>query len=93
MDRRDLGVLEGEGQVELALPQLTLLPGSYLISVGILDGIGGTTLDLHNHAYPFSVMSDRRELGVAHLDHYWTHRAEPGVTRPGIDSKKDCTRQ
>jgi homopolymeric O-antigen transport system ATP-binding protein len=82
MDRKDLGVLEGSGHVELALPQLSLLPGSYLASIGIIDGIGGVTLDLHNHAYPFSVISDRRELGVLHLDHFWTHEASDAPAAP-----------
>jgi lipopolysaccharide transport system ATP-binding protein len=90
MDRRDLGVLEGDGYVEVTLPNLTLLPGCYLTSVGILDGIGGTTLDLHNRAYAFSVMSDRRDLGVVHLDHFWSHQSgaeaiDRPVTAPAIN--------
>ena len=73
MDKRDLGVLEGAGAVDLVIPRLNLLPGCYLISVGILDAAAGQTLDLHNRAYPFSVMSDKRDLGVVHLDREWAH--------------------
>ena len=73
MDRRDFGVLKGTGHVDLALPRLGLLPGCYLTSVAILDADGGQTHDLHLRAYPFSVISDRRELGVMYLDHDWLH--------------------
>jgi lipopolysaccharide transport system ATP-binding protein len=77
MDGQDLGVLHGQGEVDLMLPQLNLLPGSYLISVGVRDDLAGMTLDLHRHACPFSVMSsDRREFGVVYLPHVWSHRAE-----------------
>ncbi len=73
MDKRDMGVLHGPGQVELVLPRLNLLPGYYLVSVGILNG-AGTTYDLQSRVYPFSVISDRRDLGVVFLDHEWTHQ-------------------
>jgi lipopolysaccharide transport system ATP-binding protein len=76
MDKRDVGVLEGTGVVELSLPRLNLLPGYYLASVGILNG-AGSNYDLHNQAYPFSVISDRRDLGVVYLDHHWIHRPQP----------------
>jgi lipopolysaccharide transport system ATP-binding protein len=74
MDRRALPVLEGEGAIELVLPRLNLLPGCYLISVGILNG-AGATYDLRMGAYPFTVMSDRRDLGVVYLDHEWVYQA------------------
>ena len=79
MDKRDLGVLDGPGYVDLVIPRLNLLPGCYLISVGILDAAAGHTLDLHNRAYPFSVMSDKRDLGVVHLDREWSHPISPTV--------------
>lgn len=75
MDRRDLGRLEGKGRVELSLPRLSLLPGAYLSSIGILNGAGGT-YDIQSRAYPFSVISDRRDLGVVYLDHEWAHSGE-----------------
>ena len=77
MDKRDLGVIHGAGYVDLLIPRLNLLPGCYLISVGLLDTVGGRTLDLHNRAYPLSVMSDRRDLGVAYLEREWVHHAAP----------------
>jgi lipopolysaccharide transport system ATP-binding protein len=75
MDKRDLGTLSGTGHVDLILPRLNLLPGCYLTSIGILDGTGGRTYDLHNRAYPFSVMSDRRDLGVIYLERDWAQHS------------------
>jgi lipopolysaccharide transport system ATP-binding protein len=74
MDKRELGALSGTGHVDLVIPRLNLLPGCYLISVGIIDGTVGRTYDLHNRAYPFSVMSDRRDLGVTYLEREWVHQ-------------------
>jgi lipopolysaccharide transport system ATP-binding protein len=73
MDRRDLGVLSDDGFVDLILPRMTLLPGCYLTSVGILDALGGRTYDVQLRAYPFSVMSDRRDLGLVYLEHDWSY--------------------
>jgi lipopolysaccharide transport system ATP-binding protein len=86
MDRRDLGVLEGSGYVDLTLPKMPLLPGCYLVSVGILDALGGRVYDSHLRAYPFSVMSDRRDLGVVYLDHDWTHHPQEISASPGGDA-------
>jgi lipopolysaccharide transport system ATP-binding protein len=74
IDRHDLGVLDGVGHVELVFPRLALLPGWYLGSVRILDATSGSTYDRQNRAYPFSVMSDRRDLGVVYLDREWSHQ-------------------
>lgn len=71
MDQYSLGTVTGEGQVELVIPRLALLPGSYTISAGILDPKGGRPLDLHERAYPFSVVSDRRDFGMVYLEHTW----------------------
>jgi hypothetical protein len=73
MDRCSLGTLSGEGSVELAIPRLSLLPGCYTISAGILDPAGLRPLDLHSRAYPFSVASDRRDFGFVYLEHAWRH--------------------
>jgi ABC-2 type transport system ATP-binding protein len=81
MDQCQLGTLNGEGHVELVIPRLALLPGSYTISAGILDPKGGRPLDLHDRAYPFSVVSDRRDFGVVYLEHTWRH-APPQPSAP-----------
>ncbi len=78
MDQCNLGTLAGDGEVDLIIPRLALLPGSYTISAGILDPSGGRPLDLHERAYPFSVVSDRRDFGFVYLEHTWRH----GGVRP-----------
>jgi lipopolysaccharide transport system ATP-binding protein len=73
-DRRDLGVLDGAGHVDLEFPRLALLPGYYLGSVWILNTTGRAAYDQRKRAYPFSVVSDRRHLGLMHMDHEWSHQ-------------------
>jgi lipopolysaccharide transport system ATP-binding protein len=74
MAGQNFGVLEGQGVVELTIPNLPVLPGYYLASVGILHGSVMTPYDVHMRAYPFSVLSDSRQFGVMHVDHAWEHR-------------------
>jgi hypothetical protein len=73
MDDCALGTLEGEGHVDLVVSRLSLLPGCYSISAGILDAEGLRPLDLHSRAYPFTVVSKRRDFGFAYLEHSWHH--------------------
>jgi lipopolysaccharide transport system ATP-binding protein len=73
MDGCALGTLDGEGYVDLAVSRLTLLPGCYSISAGILDPEGLRPMDLHSRAYPFTVVSTRRDFGFAYLEHQWHH--------------------
>jgi Wzt C-terminal domain len=80
MDRRDFGVLSGAGVVDLAFPRLSLLPGCYVISVGILDAQGLGPLDVQHRAYPFSVASDERDLGLVHLERAWRHESHAPVS-------------
>ncbi len=80
MDRRDFGVLSGRGVVDLAFPRLSLLPGCYVISVGILDAQGLGPLDVQHRAYPFSVASEERDLGVVHLERAWRHESYASVS-------------
>jgi homopolymeric O-antigen transport system ATP-binding protein len=75
MDRRDFGVLSGDGSVDLVIPRLSLLPGCYVLSVGILDGEGVGPLDVRHRAFPFSIASDCRDLGLVRLERSWRHDA------------------
>ena len=84
MDSRDFGELVGAGEVELCLSELNLLPGCYLTTIGIINTVDGTTLDLHSNACAFSVVSDRRDLGVVYLAHAWRHQADPALLRPAL---------
>jgi lipopolysaccharide transport system ATP-binding protein len=81
MDACSLGTLDGAGYVELVTPRLSLLPGCYSISAGILDPQGLRPLDLHARAYPFTVVSTRRDFGFVYLEHEWRHtRARAAAT-------------
>jgi lipopolysaccharide transport system ATP-binding protein len=73
MDSCALGTLEGSGFVDLVIPHLSLLPGCYTISAGIIDPQGLRPLDLHDRAYPFSVVSERSDFGIVYLEHHWNH--------------------
>ena len=76
MDDQDLGPLTGAGAVDLVIPRLSLLPGCYLISAGILDGRRLHALDVQSRAHPITVYSTRRDFGLVCLDHSWEHRLE-----------------
>jgi hypothetical protein len=43
--------------------------------VGIYPDHGGSAYDEHNKAYPFSVESDIRDIGIVSLEHSWRPRA------------------
>jgi lipopolysaccharide transport system ATP-binding protein len=83
MDDRDLGRVTGQGSVDLVIPKLWLLPGAYSISAGILDASSVRTYDLHLRAYPFSVLSERRDYGIVYLEHDWRRVDAAVPARPG----------
>ena len=68
--------------MELVIPKLGLLPGCYTISAGILDAQGLRPLDLQSRAYPFSVVSERRDFGFIYLEHHWRHDAGLAAESP-----------
>jgi len=86
MDGQELGQLSGRGSVDLKIDALQLAAGCYAASAGIhrsggLGAGGGLGVyDVHMLAYPFTVVSDRTELGMVRLDHGWIHRPADGGT-------------
>jgi lipopolysaccharide transport system ATP-binding protein len=93
MDNCTLGTLEGRGHVDLAIASLALLPGCYTISAGILDPQGLRPLDLQERAFPFSVVSDRRDFGFVYLEHQWTHGHGADARPAGRHEARLPTRQ
>jgi lipopolysaccharide transport system ATP-binding protein len=89
MDGQDLGPLGERGAVELHLPFLSLLPGSYTLSVGIMDRDGIAPLDVQNHAHHFSVAWDGRAYGVVHMDHEW--RRLDAESEPAVPAGKEAS--
>ena len=87
LDRHDFETVEGHGHIDLVIPRLWLLPGCYSFSVGILDAHGLRPHDVQHQAYPFSVISESRDLGLVYLPHTW-HNPQPAVdvvpTRAGL---------
>jgi lipopolysaccharide transport system ATP-binding protein len=79
LDRWNTGTVEGAGSIELYLPKLMLTRGSYIVSAGIHDNHGARLFDLHERAFPFSVVSDSRDLGAVSLDHTWAYTHAPAL--------------
>ena len=78
----DLGTVEGPGSIDLLFPHLDLLPGCYTISAGVHRDDGQEPYDYHLSAYPFSVISGLRDLGIAYLDHRWEHQPAASLSDP-----------
>jgi lipopolysaccharide transport system ATP-binding protein len=75
MDGCDFGVLRGRGIVELSIPRLPLLPGCYLVSVGILDHSTFEPLDVRLRTFPLTVSSPRPDYGLVYVERGWEHRS------------------
>jgi hypothetical protein len=50
--------------------------------VGLLDPQGLRPMDLHSRAYPFTVVSTRRDFGFAYLEHQWHHTRGADASAP-----------
>ena len=62
--------LEGRAyQIDYVLPQLSLLPGRYVLRAHAMDGAGLRLYDTLERE--FSVRGDNRELGLCYLPHSW----------------------
>ena len=78
---RAMGVtfdLSGEGTVEFSISALPLLPGTYIVSVGLQDEALQMVYDWHDRRYSFLVFpSDKlpAEAGIAHVDGRWRQTA------------------
>jgi hypothetical protein len=79
LDHWNTGTVEGDGSVDLQVSRLMLTRGSYLLSAGIHDSHGARILDLQERAFPFSVVSDSRELGAVSLDHAWAYSTPAAI--------------
>jgi lipopolysaccharide transport system ATP-binding protein len=75
MDGCDFGVLRGRGLIELSIPRLPLLPGCYVVSVGILDHSTFEPLDLRLRTFPLTVSSPRPDYGLVYVERGWEHRS------------------
>lgn len=66
--KADFGILEGEGAVECIIPELPLVPGTYLVRVRIFDAKTGWPYDSlgwdDGNFLPFYIISKKQELIV-----------------------------
>ena len=70
-DRIVIDEVEGQGYLDFTIPTLTLLSGSYEITVAIFDEEDIYKYDYHTRLYPFKVKNARRDEGVARVKHEW----------------------
>jgi lipopolysaccharide transport system ATP-binding protein len=66
-----LGVVEGERAVDLEFERLDLLPGDYLLDVGVYRGDWEFAYDFHWQAYPLKVIGSQSDKGVFRPPHHW----------------------
>lgn len=88
IDGVEIPPLTDDGVIRLEFPHLSLLPGTYRVSVGVFDSPeGGSPLDFHDKLYGFRVIGAQREEGLARIDHRWTlesaERPQPGRRSAG----------
>lgn len=63
--------IEGSGAIDLEIPALNLLSGSYFLSVAITEKSGLIFYDLHDKSYQFNVSSDMEDRGILYMPHKW----------------------
>jgi hypothetical protein len=87
-DGHEIGTVSGQGFVDLDIAPLQLTGGFYNVSVGIhrpggIGPLGGIAMyDLREFAYPFTVTTERGDLGVVCLNHAWRHQAAGEAPAP-----------
>ncbi len=70
-DRLIIEEVEGQGYIDFTMPTLTLLSGSYEITVAIFDEEDIYKYDYHTRLYPFKVKNERHDEGVTRVQHEW----------------------
>jgi len=74
----------GHHVIEFTIPALPLLPGGYLVSVGLQDRPQKEVFDWHDRRYGFFVLADpllpAGAGGIVHVDGRWS--AAPGAAIP-----------
>jgi lipopolysaccharide transport system ATP-binding protein len=66
-----IGSLDGEIEVDLQFERLDLLPGDYLLDVGIYRADWEFAYDFHWQAYPLKVVGPQSDKGVFRPPHHW----------------------
>ncbi len=73
----------GRHVVEFSVPALPLLPGGYLVSVGLQDRAQKQVYDWHDRHYGFFMMDNARlpagAGGIVHVEGHWTASPAPSA--------------
>lgn len=74
-----IACVQGAGVISYRVPALSLLEGSYLLSVAVVDEADTETYDYHDRLYPFHVYRGQtgESYGLVTLNGTWLH--EPAV--------------
>lgn len=63
-------------QVTVSFPHLDLLPGEYVLGVGVYEADRRFAFDYHWHAYRFGVVGLTSDHGVFRPRHVWSFDGE-----------------
>jgi lipopolysaccharide transport system ATP-binding protein len=66
-----IGDVERPLAVELSFPRLDLVPGEYVLDLGVYEAAWAFAYDYHLHAYPLTVLGRGSERGVFRPPHAW----------------------
>lgn len=81
VDGLQVGMLEGEGSVDIVIPSFNLLPNIYTFDAILLHPDGFTSYDRVNKAAHLKVKGGLRVNGTAYLPHQWD------IPRPNYTSE------
>jgi lipopolysaccharide transport system ATP-binding protein len=66
-----IGDVERPLAVELSFPRLDLVPGEYVLDLGVYEAAWAFAYDYHLHAYPLTVLGSGSARGVFRPPHAW----------------------
>jgi lipopolysaccharide transport system ATP-binding protein len=69
-----LGWTDAPLPVSLTFPRLDLIPGRYMVDVGVYEGSWSYSYDYHWHVYPLAVTGAEPDKGVFRPGHSWQVR-------------------
>ncbi|MEO1859121.1 MAG: ABC transporter ATP-binding protein [Verrucomicrobiales bacterium] len=72
VDNWNIGDVQGQRQVTIAYRDVNLVPGHYLVTVGIFDSLGINAYEYKDRAYGFSISGNEAgQLGIIYFQHDW----------------------
>jgi len=62
--------ISGDGEIEILIPHLYLLEGTYFLDVAV-HKLNGYPYDYHHNLYSFKIRSRIKDVGIVRLPHQW----------------------